>query len=90
MSVPPSHVDLAKLYTKLQELFPGWKGQSAQMKQSPGPQRVASNPGPQQLQQQQQQQPPNSAGLHQNWGPGVMQQSLQLAQQQAQQQQPPT
>jgi hypothetical protein len=79
MSLPASHPELAKLYTKLQELFPGWKGQAVQMKQSPGPQRVGSNPG---------QQPPNSAGLQQNWGQNVMQQSLQQAQQQAQQQQP--
>ena len=80
MSVPTSHPELAKHYTKLQELFPGWKGQaSGQMKQSPGPQRVASNPGP----------PPNSAGLQPNWGQNAMQQSLQQAQQLAQQQPQP-
>ncbi|EOA84931.1 uncharacterized protein SETTUDRAFT_117339 [Exserohilum turcica Et28A] len=80
MSVPASHPELAKLYTKLQELFPGWKGQTGQMKQSPGPQRVGSNTV----------QPPNSAGLQPNWGQNALQQSLQQAQQQAQQQQQQT
>ena len=36
MSVPAAPA-LAELYTKLQGLFPGWKGQ--QLKASPGPQR---------------------------------------------------
>lgn len=81
MSVPASHPELGKLYTKLQELFPGWKGQAGgQMKQSPGSQqRVTSNPG--------QQQPPNSAGLQQNWGQNAMQQAQQQQSQQQQQQQ---
>lgn len=79
MSLPASHPELAKLYTKLQDLFPGWKGQTAQMKQSPVPQRTNSNMA----------QPPNSAGLQQNWGQTAMQQSMQQAQQQQQQQQQP-
>ena len=37
MSVPATPPALAELYTKLQGLFPGWKGQ--QLKASPGPQR---------------------------------------------------
>ncbi|KAA8627208.1 TolA Membrane protein [Pyrenophora tritici-repentis] len=76
MSLPASPQELVKLYTKLQDLFPGWKGQTAQMKQSPGPQRTSSNMS----------QPP-SAGLQPNWGQNAMQQSMQQAQQQAQQQQ---
>jgi hypothetical protein len=37
MSVPATPPALTELYTKLQGLFPGWKGQ--QLKASPGPQR---------------------------------------------------
>lgn len=62
MSPPATPVELAKLYTKLQELFPGWKGQTAQMKQSPGPQRINSNTS----------QPPNSAGLQPSWSQSAM------------------
>jgi hypothetical protein len=72
MSIPAAPAELAKLYTKLQELFPGWKGQTPQMKQSPGPQRINSNTS----------QPPNSAGLQQNWGQNAMQQQQQQQQQQ--------
>ncbi|KAF2853801.1 hypothetical protein T440DRAFT_465558 [Plenodomus tracheiphilus IPT5] len=86
MVAPLAPAELVKLYTKLQDLFPGWKGGNpAQMKQSPGPQqRMNSTPQPQsqgqsvhsqaQLQtpQQQLQQPPNSAGLQQNWGQNPM------------------
>ena len=73
MSPPASPVELTKLYTKLQELFPGWKGQTSQMKQSPGgPQRMNSNTS----------QPPNSAGLQPNWSQNAMQ-NMQQAQQQA-------
>jgi len=74
MSIPASPAELVKLYTKLQELFPGWKGQTPQMKQSPGPQRMNSNAS----------QPPNSAGLQQNWGQNAMQQGMQQSQQQQQ------
>lgn len=76
MSIPPAPADLAKLYTKLVDLFPGWKGQTAQMKQSPGPQRMnsAASIGSQ---------PPNSAGLQQNWGQNAMA-NMQQAQAQAQ------
>lgn len=70
MSAPASPAELTKLYQKLQELFPGWKGQTAQMKQSPGPPRMNSNTS----------QPPNSAGLQQNWSQNAMQ-SMQQAQQ---------
>jgi hypothetical protein len=75
MSAPAAPPELAKLYTRLQELFPGWKGQTPQMK--PSPQRMNSNAS----------QPPNSAGLQQNWGQNAMQQSMQQSMQQAQQQQ---
>jgi hypothetical protein len=78
MSIPTSPAELAKLYTKLQDLFPGWKGQTPQMKQSPGPQRMNSNTS----------QPPNSAGLQQNWGQNAGQQGMQQSQQQQSQQQP--
>lgn len=74
MSPPASPPELVKLYRKLQELFPGWKGQSAPAKQPSGPQRLNSNTS----------QPPNSAGLQQNWGQTAMQ-NMQEAQQQAQQ-----
>ncbi|KAL6710531.1 hypothetical protein ACN47E_008579 [Coniothyrium glycines] len=83
MSSPAAPVELTRLYTRLQELFPGWKGQTAQMKQSPGgPQRLNSNT-PQG--QPQSQQAPNSAGLQQNWSQNAMQ-NMQMAQQQAQHQ----
>jgi hypothetical protein len=72
--IPAAPAELAKLYTKLQELFPGWKGQTPQMKQSPGPQRINSNTS----------QPPNSAGLQQNWGQNAMQQQQQQAKQENQ------
>jgi hypothetical protein len=71
MSPPTAPVELVKLYTKLQGLFPGWKGQTAQMKQSPGPQRTNSNMS----------QPPNSAGLQQNWSQNAMQQGMSQSQQ---------
>ncbi|OCK84517.1 hypothetical protein K432DRAFT_378543 [Lepidopterella palustris CBS 459.81] len=51
MSVPSSYPALSDLYTKLQALFPGWRGQ--QLKASPGPQR----PNMQQMQQNPQAQP---------------------------------
>ena len=70
MSIPASPAELVKLYQKLQELFPGWKGLPAQVKQSPGPQRMNSNSS----------QPPNSAGLQQNWSQNAMQ-GMQQAQQ---------
>lgn len=74
MATPAAPVELAKLYQKLQELFPGWKGQTGQVKQSPGPPRMNSTSS----------QPPNSAGLQQNWSQNAMQ-NMQQAQQQAQQ-----
>ncbi|KAF2808103.1 uncharacterized protein BDZ99DRAFT_392203 [Mytilinidion resinicola] len=52
MATPSTPPALSQLYTKLQVLFPGWKGQQQPMKASPGPQR----PNMQQQQQQQQQQ----------------------------------
>jgi hypothetical protein len=72
MSVPAAPVELVKLYQKLVELFPGWKGQTAQMKQSPGPQRMNSATS----------QPPNSAGLQPNWSQNAMA-NMQQAQAQA-------
>ena len=68
MSVPTAPTELATLYQKLGDLFPGWKGQTVQTKQSPGPQRMnsAASIGSQ---------PPNSAGLQQNWGQNAMQQA---------------
>ncbi|KAF2493758.1 hypothetical protein BU16DRAFT_53573 [Lophium mytilinum] len=51
MSIPSTPPALSELYTKLQILYPGWKGQQGPMKASPGPQR----PNMQQQQQQQQQ-----------------------------------
>lgn len=82
MTSPAAPVELTRLYTKLQDLFPGWKGQTPQMKQSPG--------GPQRMNSNNLQQPPNSAGLHppnsaglqSNWSQAAMQ-NLQQAQQQA-------
>jgi hypothetical protein len=79
MSVPSAPTELAKLYQKLGELFPGWKGQNAQLKQSPGPQRLNSTASTAS-------QPPNSAGLQPNWSQNAMQ-NMQQAQAQAQQQQ---
>lgn len=67
MSAPSTPDELVKLYIKLQSLFPGWKGQSASVKQSPGPQRINSTPS----------NPPSSAGLQQNWGQNTMQQAMQ-------------
>ncbi|KAF2134533.1 hypothetical protein P153DRAFT_279149, partial [Dothidotthia symphoricarpi CBS 119687] len=67
MSAPSTPDELVKLYIKLQNLFPGWKGQSATVKQSPGPQRMNSASS----------NPPNSAGLQQNWGQNTMQQAMQ-------------
>lgn len=77
MSAPSAPVDLVKLYTKLQDLFPGWKGGTvAQVKQSPGPQqRTNSNLSQSQLHvqtQTPQQATPNSAGLQPNWGQNAM------------------
>jgi hypothetical protein len=59
MTVPASPPALAELYTKLQELYPGWRGQQAQMKASPGPQQRLGSTS----------QPPNSAGLQNNMNP---------------------
>lgn len=75
MSVPAAPAELVKLYQKLAELFPGWKGQTAQMKQSPGPQRMNSTASTAS-------QPPNSAGLQQNWSQNAMA-NMQQAQLQA-------
>jgi hypothetical protein len=66
MSPPTAPAELTKLYQKLVELFPGWKGQTAQVKQSPGPQRMNSAASTAS-------QPPNSAGLQQNWSQTAMQ-----------------
>jgi hypothetical protein len=45
MHAPQSHPGLVDLYTKLQGLYPGWKGQPGQMKASPGSQqRLGSLP----------------------------------------------
>ncbi|RMZ72017.1 glutamine repeat -1 [Pyrenophora seminiperda CCB06] len=84
MALPSAPAELVKLYTKLQDLFPGWKGGQTgggQMKQSPGPQRSSSSLNMSQ---------PPSAGLQPNWGQNAMQQGMQqlgqLNQQQQQQQ----
>jgi hypothetical protein len=76
MSVPSGPPELAKLYAKLVDLYPGWKGQTVQMKQSPGPQRMNSSTSIGS-------QPPNSAGLQQNWSQNAMA-NMQQAQSQAQ------
>jgi hypothetical protein len=75
MTVPTAPAELVKLYQKLVELYPGWKGQTAQVKQSPGPQRINSSASIAS-------QPPNSAGLQQNWSQTAMQ-NMQQAQAQA-------
>jgi hypothetical protein len=75
MSVPSAPAELVKLYQKLIDLFPGWKGQTAQVKQSPGPQRMNSTASIAS-------QPPNSAGLQQNWSQNAMA-NMQQAQAQA-------
>jgi hypothetical protein len=75
MSIPATPTELAKLYQKLAELFPGWKGQTPQMKQSPGPQRMNSTASAGS-------QPPNSAGLQPNWSQNAMA-NMQQAQLQA-------
>ncbi|KAF1916223.1 hypothetical protein BDU57DRAFT_556484 [Ampelomyces quisqualis] len=75
MSVPAAPAELAKLYQKLVGLFPGWKGQTTQMKQSPGPQRMNSAASTAS-------QPPNSAGLQPNWSQNAMA-NMQQAQLQA-------
>ncbi|KAL5389194.1 hypothetical protein DPSP01_002508 [Paraphaeosphaeria sporulosa] len=62
MVAPSSPDDLVKLYSRLQSLFPGWKG--APNKPSPGPQRLNSTSS--QASVQNNMQPPNSAGLHNN------------------------
>jgi hypothetical protein len=78
MHAPAAHDELAKLYLKLQGLFPGWKGaQPGAAKQSPGPQRLNSTSSVSQLQLQSQ--PPGSAGLQPNWGQNAMQ-NMQQAQ----------
>lgn len=59
MVVPTSPPELVELYTKLQELYPGWKGQIAQVKASPGAQQRSGSAS----------QPPNSAGLQNNMNP---------------------
>jgi hypothetical protein len=76
MSVPSGPPELAKLYAKLVDLYPGWKGQTVQMKQSPGPQRMNSSTSIGS-------QPPNSAGLQQSWSQNAMA-NMQQAQSQAQ------
>ncbi|KAF2477874.1 uncharacterized protein BDR25DRAFT_250209 [Lindgomyces ingoldianus] len=63
MAVPSSPPQLVELYIKLQGLYPRWKGQTQQMKVSPGPQRLNSM-GQQQANTTMQ--PPNSAGLQNN------------------------
>ncbi|PSN64421.1 hypothetical protein BS50DRAFT_636603 [Corynespora cassiicola Philippines] len=78
MTIPSSPPELAELYSKLQGLYPGWKGQAAQMKASPGPQRLnstSSQPG-----MQNHMQPPNSAGLQNNMpnSAGLMPNNAQL------------
>lgn len=81
MSAPSSPVELVKLYTKLQDLCPGWKGAPTQMKQSPGPQQrmhSATPQGGQQLPPSQQLSTPQQQQHQQN-----------QQQQQQQQQQPP-
>ncbi|KAH8727870.1 hypothetical protein GQ44DRAFT_76759 [Phaeosphaeriaceae sp. PMI808] len=75
MSIPTAHLELGRLYQKLIELYPGWKGQTAQMKQSPGPHRMNSTASTTS-------QPPNSAGLQQNWSQNAMA-NMQQAQAQA-------
>lgn len=62
MVAPSSPDELVKLYSRLQSLFPGWKG--APNKLSPGPQRLNSTSS--QASVQSSMQPPNSAGLHNN------------------------
>lgn len=59
MTAPSSPPQLVELYTKLQGLYPGWKGQAAQMKASPAPQRLNSGSSATGNAMQ----PPNSAGL---------------------------
>lgn len=73
MHAPTTHDELAKLYLKLQGLFPGWKGAQPGAKQSPGPQRLNSTSS------QSQSQPPGSAGLQSNWSQSAMQ-NMQQAQ----------
>ncbi|PVI07509.1 hypothetical protein DM02DRAFT_609025 [Periconia macrospinosa] len=70
MSPPPSHEELAKLYVKLQALFPGWRGTPA-TKASPGPQRLNSTSSQSGAVPNfnNAMQPPNSAGLHNNMQP---------------------
>lgn len=79
MAAPVAPIELTKLYQKLAELYPGWKGQTGGMKQSPGPQRMNSGTSVAS-------QPPNSAGLQPNWSQNAMQ-NMQQAQAQAQVQQ---
>ncbi|KAL1595167.1 hypothetical protein SLS60_009855 [Paraconiothyrium brasiliense] len=62
MVAPSSPDELVKLYSRLQSLFPGWKG--AANKPSPGPQRLNSTSS--QASVQNSMQPPNSAGLQNN------------------------
>lgn len=66
MAIPAGPDDLVKLYVKLQGLYPGWKGQTGQMKASPGPQRLNSNASQPNSAGMQ---PPNSAGLQSNMQP---------------------
>jgi hypothetical protein len=61
MTAPAAPPELGPLYSKLQSLFPGWKGQPP--KSSPGPQRAPSAP---QAPHSTMMQPPNSAGLPPN------------------------
>ena len=65
MVAPASPDELVKLYSRLQSLFPGWKG--ASNKPSPGPQRLNSTSS--QASVQNSMQPPNSAGLQNNMQP---------------------
>ncbi|KAJ4303391.1 hypothetical protein N0V90_002284 [Kalmusia sp. IMI 367209] len=65
MVAPSSPDELVKLYSRLQGLFPGWKG--APNKPSPGPQRLNSTSS--QASVHNSMQPPNSAGLQNNMQP---------------------
>lgn len=83
MTTPSSPPELVELYTKLQGLYPGWKGQTAQMKASPGPQRLNATGQPNSAGMQ----PPNSAGLQNNMQPPNSAGLPNMQQQQQQQQQ---
>jgi hypothetical protein len=83
MTVPVSPPELAELYSKLQELYPGWKGQQAQVKASPGSQQRmgSTSQRPNSAGLQNNMNPPNSAGLQNNMqslGNNGMHQNMQL------------